>query len=391
MWLEQDYSDEESIMRNGVRDFVESFINPLRNNAHEDYDRVCRKIRREAGKRGILGISVPEKFGGQSGSAVFQAIAHEELGRSRVIGYGLPWPLMPTCLNFAESCGSNLVDKWMPKLLSGEAQLGIASTEPQSGSDVARTSTTASRNGNRYVINGEKGPLSGVSRCEAWMVLARTDSKESGTRGISEFFVEADNPGFEKYHIDSMEESADLGGIRLRNVELDSEHIVGSENTGFYKQMTAFDLERALIPFHYLGAAMDSIELSIQYCKQRVVWGRPIGSFEGVMFPLVEAITKIESIRSFGYRVLREYDKGRKITLQASMIRWYFTNVALQALDTCIQVNGAQGYTGTMPHERRYRWVRAGLFGHGTQEIQKLIIGREVMGKEIYDLALGRK
>ena len=388
--MRQIASEEENLFRENVRRFVEEIINPLAHESRKNYGKVSHDIHIEAGKRGILGLSIPEKYGGQGGTAMTQGIAREELGRSLVIGYGLPFPLSATHLNFASGCPKDLVDKWMPKFLNGESKMGVASTEPKSGSDVATIATKATRQGDKFILNGEKGPMSSVSAKDAWIVLARTGDQESGSKGISEFFVEVDRPGVEKIHFDAMEESADLGAIRLTNVEVPADHIVGAKDAGFRQQMSSFDMERVIIPMAYLGAAMHSIELSVEYTKNRIIWGRPIASFEGVMFPLVEAITKIESVRSFCYEVLRRYDHAERMTKESSMVRWYVTKVALEALDTCIQVNGAQGYTDGVPHQRRYRWVRAGLFGHGTQEIQKLVIGREIMGKDVYNTALGR-
>jgi cyclohexanecarboxyl-CoA dehydrogenase len=391
VWMGADRSEEETLFRDTVRRFVEGAINPHEKASRKDYDAVSRKLRIEAGKAGILGVSVPAELGGQGAGAVFQGIAYEEIGRSRVIGYGLPWPLLPTYVSFATGCSKELVDEWMPRFLSGESELGIGITEPKSGSDVATIATTARAEGDEYVLDGEKGPVSSAKRSAAWMILARTGSKESGSKGLTQFFVESDTPGLEVYSLDAMEESADLGGFRLNGVRVSADHKVGEESRGFHRQISAFDLERVLIPMEYLGAAMDSIELAIAYTKQRIVWNRPIASFEGVMFPLVECITKLQAVRSFTYDVLRSYDAGKKITKEASMLRWYITRVALESLDTCMQVTGAMGYTDGPPHQRRYRWVRAGLFGHGTQEIQKLVIAREIMGKEVYNDALGRE
>jgi len=391
MWLSQDETDEEKIFRDSVKKFVSDCVNPLAAQSRKDYDGVCRKIHLEAGKAGILGLSIPQKYGGQGAGATLQGIAREELGRGRIIGYGNPWPLSAIFNQFAELADPSLEDIWLPKFIRGEASMGLASTEPRSGSDVANTSTTAIRKGSGFVIDGEKGPISGISARDAYIVLARTGAKDSGARGVSAFFVEADRTGLEKTHLASMEESADLGLLKFDKVEVPADHLIGAENKGFQVTMTAFDSERAVFPMSYLGATMDSIELSIDYTKNRSVWGRPIATFEGVMFPLVEAVTKVESIRSFCYRVLRDCDSGKRISEYSSMVRWYVTRVALDALDACIQVNGAQGYTDTVPHQRRYRWVRAGFFGHGTLEIQKLVIGRAIFGNEIYDVALGRK
>ena len=391
MWVGQDKTEEEQLFRESIRRFVIETINPMVFDAKKDYKTTSRKLYRKAGERGILSLSIPQELGGQGGTAVLQGIAREEMGRGKVIGYGLPWPLSWTHVNFAEGCSDDLVKKWMPRFLSGESRLGLASTEPRSGSDVASIVANGVKEGDKYIINGEKGPLSGVSTTDAFIILARTGTNDAGARGVTAFFAEADCPGIEYYQLEAMEDSADLGGFRMNNLELSLDHVVGEEGKGFYQQMKAFDIERAIMPMAYLGATMDSLELSLEYAKNREVWGRPIATYEGVMFPLIEAVTKVESIRSFCYQVLKNYDQGKRITKEAAMMRWYVTRVCLDALDACIQVNGAQGYTDNVPHQRRYRWVRAGLFGHGTQEIQKLVIAREILGKEIYDQAIGRK
>ena len=258
----------------------------------------------------------------------------------------------------------NLVKQWLPKFINGEARLGIASTEPNSGSDVANISTTAVKNGESYVLKGEKGPISTVETADGWIVLARTGPPDSGAKGISRFFVERDLKGIEKYTIGGMDETEPLGGIILNNVEVPSDHLLGEENKGFYSQMGVFSIERALLSMPHLGTAMDSLELSVEYAQNRVVWGKPIASFEGVMFPLVEAITKIESVRAFAYQVLRMADDGKSIAKEASMLRWYIPRLVLEALDTCIQVHGASGYADVFPHQRRYKTVRGALIGH---------------------------
>ncbi len=384
-WLDHDANDEERLFRQSIRKFVEDFVNPLeldyRKNPKETTHRICS----ESMKRGIRTLGIPEKYGGQSISNFMRGIASEEIGRSLIREGG---PLVGNELHFANKCPEFLVEKWLQKILFGDIIIGIASTEPKSGSDVASIETTAKKRGNKYVINGEKGPVSGISRCGGWIVIARTDDSKSGSRGISEIFVEDDLPGVERTRFDSMDDSWDLGLIKFSNVEVPTDHLIGLENEGFRQRMTAFDIER--VSLGAIGAAMHSLELTVQYSKDRMVWGKPIAAFEGVMFPLVDEITKMETVRSFCYNILRRFDAGEKLTKESAMFHWYVNKVVLEALDTCIQVNGAQGFTDSVPHQRRYRRQRGNLIGHGTVEIQKLIIGREIWGREIYELALGR-
>ncbi|MGI0090918.1 MAG: acyl-CoA dehydrogenase family protein [Nitrososphaerales archaeon] len=390
-WTEVDSFDEERIFRESIRAFVEEFINPLEDRAKRgEYEEVCRLIRRESAKRGILGACLPLEVGGQGAKAVFHGIGNEELGRGRVFGYGVVGILHERYAIFARSANPELVKKWMPRILNGEAIFGIGSTEPRTGSDVATMVTTATKKGDKYVINGEKGPISSIDRDDGWLLLARTGSPGSGAKGITQFFVEKDLAGIEKYHFNTMESSANLGGIRLTNVEVPEDHVVGELNQGFIIQMKSFELERALIPFNVIGAAAESLEAAVGYTKSRVVWGKPIATFEGVMFPIVESVTKLDVVRVFAYHVLRLAESGKNISTEASMLRWYVARTALDSLDSCIQVSGAAGYTDIFPHERRYRWVRAHLLGHGSQEIQKLVTARAVFGRQIYDLAMGR-
>ena len=174
IWLSQDQTEEEQLFRESVRRFVVESVNPLVFEAKKDYEAVSRKIYLKAAEQGILSLSIPQQYAGQGGSAVLQGIAREELGRSSVIGYGLPFPLSSTHINFVEGCPEHLVKEWMPKFLQGEARLGIGSTEPKSGSDVASIASSAVKQGDKYVLNGEKGPMSGISSTDAFVVLVRT-------------------------------------------------------------------------------------------------------------------------------------------------------------------------------------------------------------------------
>ncbi|MDG6906356.1 MAG: acyl-CoA/acyl-ACP dehydrogenase [Nitrososphaerota archaeon] len=391
LWRSHDKTEEEAVFRKTIRDFVIQLVDPLYSEAKRDPAGVRLRLRKEAGRRGIMGISIPEKYGGQGGSVMMQGIAKEELGRSRVVPQIVPAPLLTIYEKFAEYGNEALVKEWMPKFLNGDAEGGIGSTEPGSGSDISGFVTTATKKGKSYILSGEKGPVSGVSSSDAYFVLARTGSEGSGAKGVSMFFVESDLPGIKKSSFKAMEETWELGAVKFDNVEIPEENLIGKEGRGFYQMMGSLDIERILLPMGYVGAATESLEESISYTKSRVVWGRPIASFEGIMFPLVEAVARMEAVRSYMYDIMRTAESEKNVTKYASMARWLVTRTALDALDTCIQVNGAQGYTDLVPHERRYRWVRSGLIGHGTQEIQKLVIGREIFGKEIYDLALGRR
>src|SRR5208283_4422264 len=226
-WLDHDTTDEERLFRQSMRAFVEDFANPLEREFRKNPQETIRSLCVDSMKRGIRTAGIPEKYGGVQISQYMKGIATEELGRGLILDTSIAGgPLSGNELYFITKGPGHLVDKWITRILNG-AVVGIASTEPKTGSDVATVTTTAKRRGGSFVINGEKGPASGISRTAGWIVIARTGDTQSGSRGLSEIFVEDDLPGVDRSRFDSMEESWDMGTIKFNDVEVPEDHLIG--------------------------------------------------------------------------------------------------------------------------------------------------------------------
>jgi cyclohexanecarboxyl-CoA dehydrogenase len=271
---------------------------------------------------------------------------------------------------------------WLPGLVKGEKMLGVANTEPSAGSDAAAIATRAVRKGDNYVLNGEKQFITGIDECAAYCVLAKTDP-DKGAKGVSMFLVETNTPGVEKYKLDALGwKLFSFGGLVLKDVTVPAANLIGEENQGFMYVMETFDLMRALIAIWCVGMAEESLDENIEYVKQRKAFGRPIAKFESVQSRIVEGYTKIEAARLLCYRTLWLKDKGEKITKHSSMVKWYAPVLAFNVVNDCLQNRGALGYTTECLDEYRLREIRGASIGDGTTDINKIVVARELLGRE---------
>jgi len=375
--LDFDFTGEQELFRRTVRDFAKKEITPK----IREYERKAEfpwELYRKMGKSGLLGLRLPRNYGGQEADAVTMGILQEELGR---VGWQIPLgDIMGEIL--ALHGPEHIKSEWLPALVKGEKMLGVANTEPSAGSDAAAISTRAIRNGDNYVLNGEKQFITGIEECGAYCVLAKTEP-EKGAKGVSMLFVETNRPGIEKYKLDAMGwKLYSFGGLVLKDVTIPSTNLIGEENQGFIYVMETFDLMRALIAMWCVGMAEGALEENMEYVKQRKAFGRPIGKFESVQSRLVEGHTKLEATKLLCYRTLWLRDRGRKITKDSAMIKWYAPLVAFNVVNDCLQNRGALGYTTECLDEYRLREIRGASIGDGTTDINKIVVARELLGRE---------
>jgi cyclohexanecarboxyl-CoA dehydrogenase len=330
------------------------------------------------GQAGLLGLRLPKQYGGQEADAVTMGILQEELGRA---GWQIPLgDIMAEIL--ALNGPEHLKSEWLPAMVKGEKIIGIANTEPGAGSDAAAIATRAVRKGDSYVLNGEKQCITGIDECGAYCLLAKTDP-DKGAKGVSMFFVEMNRPGIEKYNLDALGwKLFSFGGFVLKDVSVPSTNLVGEENQGFRYVMETFDLMRALIAIWCIGMAEASLDENVEYVKQRKAFGRPIGQFESVQSRIVEGYTKVEAARLLCYRTLWLKDKGQKITKESAMIKWYAPLISFGVVNDCLQNRGAIGYTTECMDEYRLREIRGAMIGDGTTDINKIVVAREILGRE---------
>jgi cyclohexanecarboxyl-CoA dehydrogenase len=197
------------------------------------------------------------------------------------------------------------------------------------------------------------------------------------------FLVETNRPGVEKHKLDALGwKLFSFGGLVLRDVTIPATNLIGEENQGFRYVMETFDLMRALIAIWCVGMAEESLDENIEYVKQRKAFGRPIAKFESVQSRIVEGYTKLEAARLLCYRTLWLKDKGQRITKEASMIKWYVPVLTFNVVNDCLQNRGALGFTTECLDEYRLREIRGASIGDGTTDINKIVVARELLGRE---------
>lgn len=361
-----------------LRRYAEDRLAPLYRRWEQEP--IPREMLREFGDLGLMGLRVPAEYGGQDASFVMCGIAGEEIGRGdfNVTAFIQLHAIVAESLRHASE---NQKHRWLPAIASGEAVAAFAVTEPSTGSDAAHISTRAIRDGNHYVINGEKSSITFAGMADVALVFVRTGGE--GARGISNLIVPLDLPGVSRAPYNSPGGKAtQRGSIFFDNVRAPVENLVGEEGRGFYDAMQAFDFNRAIIGLCCLGAAQQSLQETVEYVKGRRAFGRSLASFEGISFQLAEHLTLVEAARLLCYEALWLKDQGRPHTKEAAMAKWLAPKVSADAIHACIILHGHYGYNKDSPLEQRLRDVIGLEIGDGTPEIMKLVIARETLGRE---------
>ena len=278
-----------------------------------------------------------------------------------------------------------LLDRWLPGLTSGDQIIGLCLTEPGAGSDMGAMAAAAVRNGDSYVINGIKNSVSYLN-ADVFYVFARTDPEASGWRGISAFLIPREAPGI------SFEEVEDLGcravprgTLTLEDVEVPSEWMVGAPGQAFAMISHFFDINRAIIGLTCIGAAMQSLDETIEYTKNRIVFSAPLASNQAVSFGLAEDVTHLELAGLMCYKVL--WMRQNQIPCQdyGAMVKWYAPKMAVEAVHRCLRLHGHYGYSTELPHQQRLRDIIGWQIGDGSEEIMKMLIARSRFGRATFD------
>jgi cyclohexanecarboxyl-CoA dehydrogenase len=337
---------------------------------------------RRMGELGLLGLRVPAAYGGQEADFLTFGIAMEEIGRGDFsCTYGIQ--LAGLAGEILGRSGSEAIKtRWLPPTASGEAVVALALTEPGAGSDAANLACRAERDGDGYVITGEKSGISLGMAAQAAIVFARTDPA-GRARGVTAFLVPLDLPGVSRSPLRDMGTHA-IGRAVLAfdHVRLPASHRLGEEGTGFYQVMQGFDYNRIGIALACLGVAQQSVEETMIYVKERRAFGRALARFEGVSFAIAEAATHLEACRWLCYRALWLADQGRPYTKESAMTKWWGPRLAVDSIHQCLLLHGHYGYTAELPFEQRMRDVIGLEIGDGATEVMKMVVARELMGRE---------
>lgn len=334
-----------------------------------------RETLREMGELGLFTVELPEEFGGLGLSKVTAGLVLEALCKSDYNIGQLMVTMSLASTILARNGNPDVVGHWLEGMLAGTVIPAIALTEPGGGSDAARLTLRARREGDTYVLDGEKTSTSFATQADFAIVWARTG--QEGAKGISAFLVPTDASGVSTSEFEDLGgRSAGRGTMHFDGVTIPADHLLGEENMGFVQVMQGFDYSRALIGLQCLAVARQSLDETWTSAAERESMGQPLTSHQGVSFPLAEAETHVEAARLLCLKTLWLNDQGLPHTAEAAMCKWWAPKLAFETVQQCLLINGHSAYTEEMPYEQRLRDVLGLQIGDGTAQIMKLIIAR---------------
>ncbi len=378
------FSEAQEMYRRAVQEFAQRELAPAakkRNKKELASAEELKGIMKKLYDSGLFGMELPEKFGGHPSDWTTYAIAVEELTKVDLLIGFVWWMSMVNTLSVME-VQEEVRAEWSLPVVKGEKVVCFASTEPGIGSDVAAIQTRAIRDEDYYILNGEKTSISLGMQADLCIIFAKTEPT-AGSRGVSCFLVPLDLPGVSRSHYPDLGyKQIGRASITLDDVRIPGRYLVGEENKGFYVAMRAFDLFRLFLAVQDLALAQVSLDEAIAYAKERTAFGRPIARFEAISFKIAEHLTLIEAGRLLCYRAFWLADQGLRHTKETAMVKWFCPKIAVDAIHDVLLIHGHVGYSEEYSIEERLRDAIGNEIADGTAEVQKLIIAREVFGKE---------
>jgi alkylation response protein AidB-like acyl-CoA dehydrogenase len=374
-------TEEQRMIKAMVRDFAEKEIAP-RAEEIDASDEFPRDIFKRMGELGILGIPFAEAYGGSGGDYLSLLIAMEEIARlSGSVAIILDAQTSLCCEPIYLFGTETQKKKYLPGLLSGDKIGAFGLTEPHAGSDAGATRTRAVREGDQWVINGEKIFITNGSLADVLVVTARTDP-DQGSHGISSFIIAKGTPGFQTGRD---EKKMGLKGsvtsqLFFENCRIPLANLLGMENEGFKQFLTTLDAGRLAISAMAIGLAQGAFDKSVAYAKERQQFGQPIAKFQAIQWMIAEMATDIAAARLMVNRAAWLKTQGQRFTQEAAMAKFFATEASERVCYKAIQIHGGYGYTRDYAVERMYRDQRLCAIGEGTNEIQRLVISRYILG-----------
>jgi long-chain-acyl-CoA dehydrogenase len=371
------YQDEHLMFRDAFHRFLEKEILPY----HEQWERdgiVPREVWRKAGELGFLCFEAPEELGGLGEHDYrYHAVIAEELAYygATGIGFGLHSSIvLPYILRYGTPEQQR---RWVPRMVSGEWIGAIAMTEPAAGSDLAGIRTTAIRQGDCYIVNGQKTFITNGINSDLVITVVKTDPSQRH-KGISLLVIERGMEGFTRgRNLEKIGLKAqDTAELFFDNVRVPVANLLGEEGKGFYYLMERLPQERLDIAVTAVAACEAALDMTLRYCKERTAFGQPIGSFQNSRFKLAEMKTEIEIARVFVDRCIEALNAGELTAEEAAMAKWWTTDLQKRVMDECLQLHGGYGYMLEYPIAKFYLDARVQAIYGGTNEIMKEVIGR---------------
>ena len=374
-------SDQHRELRKHAAEFLRKESTPNQERWAKNHQ-VDRELWNKLGDAGLLGLDLPEEYGGSAGDFGYSAIVAEELALAHDTATG--WVVhSPIVAHYINTYGNDEQRRqWMPKIISGEAVLAIAMTEPGTGSDLQAVRTTAVREGDEYVINGSKTFISNGTHCDLLVIVAKTDPTQ-GAAGVSLIVAETDDKleGFERGRLlDKVgQHGQDTRELFFSDMRVPIANLLGEkEGLGFYQLMEQLARERLIIASACAGMAEAALLEAINYTKEREAFGRPLIEFQHNRFQLAELKAEVLSIKTTVDYCVQQYIDGNNDPATASMAKLVAADKAVAVVDRCVQFFGGYGYMMEYPIARAYAAARVNKIYGGTSEIMKEIISRSL-------------
>lgn len=342
---------------------------------------IPRSFWRKLGENGFLCPQVDEKYGGFNADFGYATVFTEEFEK---VGTGLTGPGLHNdiVIPYIDAYGSEeQKHRWLPKSLTGEIISCIAMTEPNTGSDLAAIKTTAIKDGNEYIINGEKTFITNGYGADLAIVVCKTDpNADPAHTGISLIVVEAGTPGFTKgKRLEKVgQHTNDTSELIFNDVRVSSDNLLGEEGKGFFYLMQKLQQERLIISISSMASIERMLEITMDYVKQRTAFGKRVSQFQNTQFKLAELHSELQIGRAFVDKLIENHMAGEEIVTEVSMAKWWTTDLAQKVAIECMQLHGGYGYTEEYEIARRYRDVAVTSIYAGTNEIMKVIIAKNL-------------
>ncbi|WP_424019932.1 acyl-CoA dehydrogenase family protein [Halorientalis pallida] len=370
-------TEEQRAVRQTAREFAENEIEPVARE-HEESGEWPREVWETAVDAGLIGVSIPEEYGGAGMGQIEASIFAEEIARADAGMLAAIGTEFGT--RMIAEYGTEEQKEWILEgITSGELIGALGNTEPDHGSDAASIETTAEKQGDEYVIDGVKTFITHGSIADYVLTMCRTGVE--GHAGISAIIVETDRDGFEvESDIHKMGWNAsDTAQLRYDGVRVPEENLVGYEDAGFYQLMEFFEEERVGIAAQALGIAQRCLDEAVAYVDERTQFDRKLEEFQAVQHTIADMAVKVENARRLTYDAAARIDRDEKPTKLASMAKLYASEVAEEVASDAMQLHGGNGYTRDYPVERQYRHAKLYQIGEGASAIQRNIIAKELL------------
>jgi alkylation response protein AidB-like acyl-CoA dehydrogenase len=373
-------SEDQVLLRRSIREFAETEIKPYIRE-WDEAQRFPQELLRKLADLGVMGIQFPGAYGGSGMSAIDYCICIEELARvDPSVALSVAAHNGLGAAHIAMFGSHDQKTRYLTPLARGEKLAAWGLTEPGSGSDAAALRTTATREGDEWVLNGSKMFITHGASADTMVVMAITD-RAKGNKGISAFIVERGTPGFiaGKKEDKLGMRASETTEVIFQNCRIPAPQLIGEEGQGFIQTLQVLDAGRIGIAALSVGLAQGAYEAARSYAFERKQFGRAIGTFQSIRWKLVDNAARVEGARLLTYRAAWLKDQGCRTTLESSMAKLYASEIAVRASEDAVQIHGGYGFVKDYPAEKFFRDVKLTTIGEGTSEVQRLVIARQLL------------